>query len=228
MCVIPAPWEHLPPLQAIARLRHGFLLRVPGVNVDTLDKAAALELLYPYHKAALAQIGMADWPFISAEQVHGAEVAVLPKGASKLPPQTSLKGVDAFVTNQTGVALGIYVADCAAVFLVDTVRCAVGLVHSGRRGTEMGITRRAISRMAEEFQSAPGDLIAVLSPCIRPPAYEVDFAAAIREQCRKAGIPEDSIHDAGACTSRDTERFYSYRMEKGRTGRMLAVVGWEP
>lgn len=223
-----APWECLPPLKAIAGLRHGFVTRVPGLCVDTTDKAEALERLRIYHEAALKEIGLAGWPVVSAEQVHGREVVVLPGQGVETPAGAPIAGVDGLVTNRPGVALAIYVADCAAVFLVDPVRRVAGLVHSGRKGTELGITRRAIGLMTGKFQSSPGDLVAVLSPCIRPPAYEIDFAAAIREQCREAGIPEGSVHDAGICTSSDRERFYSYRVEKGRTGRMLAVLGWEP
>ena len=228
MIVNPAPWESLAPLQSIPRLRHGFLTRVPGMDVDTPDKAKALETLKPHHKAALEELGMDGWPFVSAEQIHGSGIAVLSKSASDLPSHTELKGMDGFVTDRRGLALGIYVADCAAVYLVDPVRTVAGLVHSGRKGTELGITQRAISLMASEFGSQPSELIAVVSPCIRPPAYEVDFAAAIREQCRNSGIPPESIHDARVCTSSDLSRFYSYRTEKGKTGRMLAVLGWEP
>ena len=77
--------------------------------------------------------------------------------------------------------------------------------------------------MREEFGIASGDVIAQLSPCIRPPHYEIDFAAEIVRQCRDAGIKE--VHDSGVCTACDLQRYYSYRAEKGRTGRMLALLG---
>ncbi|MFT5470790.1 MAG: copper oxidase (laccase) domain-containing protein, partial [Verrucomicrobiales bacterium] len=64
-------------------------------------------------------------------------------------------------------------------------------------------------------------------PCIRPPAYEIDFAAQIRLDCLAAGIPDSQFHDDGQCTSRDLEKYYSYRVEKGKTGRMLALIGYE-
>jgi copper oxidase (laccase) domain-containing protein len=61
-----------------------------------------------------------------------------------------------------------------------------------------------------------------LGPCIRPPHYEIDFAADIVEQCRRAGVRQ--INDSATCTACDTTRYYSYRAEKGRTGRMLALL----
>jgi copper oxidase (laccase) domain-containing protein len=76
--------------------------------------------------------------------------------------------------------------------------------------------------MAREYGSAPAELVAQLSPCIRPPQYEVDFAAEIGRQLRAAGVGE--VADCGANTAADPERYYSYRMEKGRTGRLLALL----
>jgi copper oxidase (laccase) domain-containing protein len=76
--------------------------------------------------------------------------------------------------------------------------------------------------MREHFRSAPANLIVQVSPCIRPPHYEIDFAADILGQCRAAGVTQ--IHDSGVCTACDVERFYSYRAEKGKTGRMLALL----
>jgi polyphenol oxidase len=65
-------------------------------------------------------------------------------------------------------------------------------------------------------------MVAQLSPCIRPPHYEVDFAAQIVDQCRVAGIGQ--IHDCRTCTACELERYYSYRIEMGKTGRMLALL----
>jgi polyphenol oxidase len=76
--------------------------------------------------------------------------------------------------------------------------------------------------MSEEFGSDPEDLIVQLSPCIRPPHYEVDFAAEIVAQLKQCGVSQ--IFDCGENTGSDLRRFYSYRMEKGLTGRMLALL----
>jgi copper oxidase (laccase) domain-containing protein len=77
--------------------------------------------------------------------------------------------------------------------------------------------------MHEHFGSNPADLTVQLSPCIRPPHYEIDFAAKIVEQLSAAGVKQ--IHDSGVCTACDINRYYSYRVEKGKTGRMLALLG---
>jgi hypothetical protein len=138
-------------------------------------------------------------------------------------PGREFPGCDGIITNQRGVALGIYVADCCAVYIVDPKTPAIGLVHSGRKGTELGVVTNALNQMIERFGSNPDEMIVQLSPCIRPPHYEVDFAAEIVQQCRTLGVRE--IHDSRVCTACDLDRYYSYRGEKGKTGRMLALLG---
>jgi len=140
--------------------------------------------------------------------------------------QTEFPACDGIITDQRGVALGIYVADCCAVYIVDPKTPAIGLVHSGRKGTELGVVTNGIRQMTERFGSQPEDMIVQLSPCIRPPHYDIDFADEIIRQCRALGVQH--IHDSGTCTASDLGRYYSYRVEKGKTGRMLAVIGLDP
>ena len=144
--------------------------------------------------------------------------------SSKMPKkcENEFPGCDGIITNQRRVALGIYVADCCAVYIVDPKTPAIGLVHSGRKGTELGVVTNAINQMVHRFSSDPADMIIQLSPCIRPRHYEVDFAAEIMQQCRAFGVKE--IHESGICTACNLDRYYSYRAEKGKTGRMLALI----
>ena len=212
------PIERFPALDAIPKIQHAFIGRVAGIDVAS-DKAEALRRLDGVHREARRSLGVADLPFITAEQVHGREVAVVEE---EVTADQRFDGCDGLVTNQSGVLLGIYVADCGAVFLVDPVRWAIGLVHSGKKGTELGIVGRAIDLMHERFGSTPQDLIVQLAPCIRPPHYEIDFASDIVRQCRGHGVQQ--VHDSGVCTACDLDRYYSYRAEKSRTGRMVALL----
>jgi copper oxidase (laccase) domain-containing protein len=50
----------------------------------------------------------------------------------------------------------------------------------------------------------------------------VDIAAEITRQCRDAGVRD--VHDSGTCTATHRDRYYSYRAERGKTGRMLALI----
>jgi polyphenol oxidase len=223
------PFEQFPALNAIEIGRHAFIQRVPGINVSH-DKAEVLEGLDAAHREIRDATGFGDWPLFTAEQVHGNNIALVDRAVVS----AVLSGVDGrefpacdgIITNQRGVALGIYVADCCAVYIADPKTPAIGLVHSGRKGTELGVVTNAVRQMIERFGSDPASMIVQLSPCIRPPHYEVDFPAEIIRQCRSLGVQH--IHDPGTCTACDLGRYYSYRAEKGKTGRMLAVIGLNP
>ena len=184
----------------------------------SLDKMEALARLDGVHRHILNENGLNSAPFVTAQQVHGARIVVV----EHTDENQCFDQCDGLITNQPGVCLGIYVADCCAVFIVDPERKAIGLAHSGKKGTELGIASNAIESMIDRFGSRPADLVVQLSPCIRPPHYETDFASAIVQQCRDRGVT--AVNDCGICTACDLDRYYSYRAEKGRTGRMLAFM----
>ena len=223
------PFEQFPALSAIGICRHVFTQRIPGIDVSH-DKTKVLERLDAAHREIRNAIGMGDWRLFTAEQVHGNKIAVIERAVASVFPSEvdgrEFRACDGIISNQSGVALGIYVADCCAVYIVDPKTPAIGLVHSGRKGTELGVVTKAIQEMIDNFGSNPADMIVQLSPCIRPPHYEVDFAAEIIRQCRALGVQQ--VCDSGACTACDLGRYYSYRAEKGKTGRMLAVLGLDP
>lgn len=210
--------DNFEPLSPLTGVRAAFFARVTGLDVAT-DRATALTRLAPAHGELLRARGFDASRLATAEQVHGDVVV-----AAREPAVHA--GADALVTNVRGLALGIYVADCAAVFLADRKSRAIGLVHSGRAGTANNIVGRAIGMLRDEFGVESSDLVAEISPCIRPPFFESDFAAEIAAQARDAGAAE--VRDAGICTARCVDIYYSYRVERGRTGRMLAVLALEP
>jgi len=216
------PFEQFPALSAIGISRHIFTQRIPGIDVSH-NKAEALARLEKAHREIRKAIGVGDWPLVTAEQIHGNKIAMVDK---PLRSDKEFSGCDGIITNQRRVALGIYVADCCAVYIVEPSTPAIGLVHSGRKGTELGVVTNAIRQMIDRFGSDPAKMIVQLSPCVRPPHYEIDFAAKIVEQCKAQGVLE--IHNRHVCTACHLDLYYSYRAEKGRTGRMLGLIGLTP
>ncbi len=209
-----------PALSILDGFAHVFTLRHPEIQVR-VDRAEAIHNLSGWHREVLETgLGFAQSSLATAEQVHGNRVAVV-----TLPLAGPVQGADALISAVRGIVLGIYVADCCAVYLVDPVSGAFGVVHSGKKGTEQNIIGTAVRALVENFGTRPENLVVQLSPCIRPPAYEVDFATMIREQASAAGVQTINVHDDGICTSSDPARYYSYRMEEGKTGRMLALLG---
>jgi len=215
------PFEQFPALSAIGICRHAFTQRIPDVGVSH-DKAKVRKGLEAVHHEIRNAIGVADWQLFTAQQIHGDKIALVDSRGHS-PVGREFRGCDGIITNQRGIVLGVYVADCCAVYVVDSITPAIGLVHSGRKGTELGIVPNAITQMINHFGSDPSSMIVRLSPCIRPPHYEVDFASEIVRQCRALDVKE--IDDSDVCTACDLNRYYSYRAEKGKTGRMLAMLG---
>ncbi|MCX6855756.1 MAG: polyphenol oxidase family protein [Verrucomicrobia bacterium] len=212
-------WMTFPILEALPVFRHRFTLRHPTIAVDA-ERAEVVERLWAWHRSQAEELGFASDQLCIAEQVHGSGVAVVNEVSTGPIPQ-----VDGIITGTPGLVIGIYVADCGAIYLADPETGACSVLHSGKKGSELGIAAEGIRLMSQHFGSRPEDIRVQLGPCIRPPAYELDFAEQIRETCLAAGILPEHYADCGICTSTDLSRYYSYRMEKGRTGRMLALMG---
>src|SRR5262245_17817941 len=111
------PVERFPALAALEFILHGFTLRIAGLDVQT-DRETALQRLDSFHEIARREFAPRHERL--AEQVHGNAVAMVSSGS---PLKTA--GVDAMVACDRNVYLGIYVADCCAVYLVDCRRRAV-------------------------------------------------------------------------------------------------------
>jgi len=209
-------FETFPALDALPAVRAVFLQRVPGLDVKT-DRETALQRLAGIQREALSEAGFAGMPLAKASQTHSANVVRISSTDTFPVPDC-----DALVTTERHLCLGVYVADCAAVYVADRHGRGIGLAHSGRKGTELGIVPKTIAAVCAATGADPQDLIVQISPCIRPPHYEVDFAAEIRTQIAEAGVRE--IHDCGSCTGSKLEKYYSSRNEDRQPGRLLAAM----
>jgi YfiH family protein len=210
-------------LHEIPGVRAGWVERVADLEI-TGDRDEAMKQLRPYHETAVATFAGSSAPWWRAEQVHGTEIAMVPGVSQETAPDglSMVPGVDGLITMECGVVLAIYVADCGPIWLADRKTGAIGLLHSGKKGTEGNILEKAVEMMAANFGTRREDLVSVLGPCIRPPHYEVDFAREIGLQAERAGIGK--FHDCRLDTAADLDRFYSYRLESGKTGRMMALI----
>lgn len=174
-------------------------------------------------------------------QIHGAIV-----NAAPLEPGT--KG-DALITDQPGVPIGVFVADCVPLLLEDRTTGAVAAVHSGWRGTAQQAVIAAIEAMGRRYGTQPEDLVAAIGPSIKGCCYQVgsevvaalspfpepsaiiwhegdaayvDLQEANRQLLEQAGVGE--IHVSGMCTHCDADLFFSYRRDGERSGRMLGAI----
>jgi polyphenol oxidase len=154
----------------------------------------------------LRQLGFAG--YASAEQTHGNGVAVVDR-PGRVPE------VDALVTRQRDLPLVIRCADCAPVFLVDRRTPAIALVHSGKKGTQANVVGETLKHIRADF--------AFIGPCIGPCHYEMNLWTEIEKQL--TGL---EVHNSRICTACRLDRYFSYRAEKGQTGRMFAVLAIRP
>ncbi len=109
-------------------------------------------------------------------QVHEAQVARVGKeyrGNGILHPNV-FTGMDGLITDEPGVVLAVFMADCVPILFVDPAHRAVGACHSGWRGTVKRICRETVKSMEASFGSRREELIACIGPSICQDCYEVD------------------------------------------------------
>ncbi|MDR0288435.1 MAG: peptidoglycan editing factor PgeF [Clostridiales bacterium] len=203
-------------------------------------------------KRVAAALDMTTDCMVSAQQIHSCNVGVVRsehRGSGVVKPYV-FTCHDSLITNENGVALVTLHADCVPIFLCDPVRKAVGMVHSGWKGTALKISEMAVKVMKSQFGSDPGDIVAVIGPAICGNCFEigedvykefkndfnqfinkvskakwlVDLSGIVKKTLEVSGVPQENIDMTGICTFEDKTNFFSHRREKGRTGTMAGII----
>lgn len=129
------------------------------------------------NRRLLAQrLGIAPDHIILPHQVHGAEVRQIDADFLQLPENERrmiVEGVDALVTNQRGICIGVSTADCIPVLLYDEAHHAVAAIHAGWRGTVQRIVQTTIDMMHLYYHTQPSELRAIIGPGISRDSFEV-------------------------------------------------------
>jgi YfiH family protein len=199
-------FETFAPLRQLPLITHAFTLRT------TEDTKAD-----DFEGRALAALGFSPTRFATAEQTHGNGVAVVFETIGERVPL-----VDALATSARKLPLVIRCADCAAVFIIDRRTPAIALAHSGKKGTITNIVGNTVTTMQQKFGTNPADCTALISPSIGACHYEMDLWSRLEQQLRQAGVSD--VHNPRVCTACHLDRYFSYRAEKGQTGRMFAIL----
>jgi hypothetical protein len=194
--------------------------------------------------------------FICTDQTHTTHVRRVGKseagcGVTRERPYTD---VDGLVTDEPGVILSAFFADCVPLYFVDPVHRAIGLSHSGWRGTVGRMGRATLETMAREFGSCPQDVRALVGPSICGDCYEVsaDVADAFYAEfsgheeeilldkgggkyqldlwkaneivLREAGVRPEHLSVAGLCTCCHPDLLFSHRASHGKRGNLGAFL----
>ena len=171
-----------PILDQTGIVKHGFSTRIGGVSEGYLgsmnlsftrgDKEEAVR--ENYMRMAKALRVDAD-SFVFSQQTHTTNVRAVrfqDKGRGLLTPLT-YQDVDGLITNVPGLTLTTFYADCVPLYFVDPVHKAIGLSHSGWRGTVGRMGAVTLQRMQEEYGTDPANVIAAIGPSICQDCYEV-------------------------------------------------------
>lgn len=123
-----------------------------------------------------SRLGISLDRMVGCRQVHGAHVAVVgaeDAGRGMRPENPSIEGADAMITNTPCIYLLALAADCPPVFFYDPAHRAVGLAHSGWKGTVGHVAGNVVTAMTAQFGSRPEEIIAAIGPGIGPCCYRV-------------------------------------------------------
>lgn len=215
--------------------RHGGVSPAPYGSLNFGGMEDDPENIRLNRERALLSIGMNPNNVARLNQVHGAEVHIGKDGS-----QTG----DALATNEKGLVLAIGAADCYPILFHDPVNNVIGAAHAGWKGTLARIARNTIEKMIS-LGADRNEIRAAIGQGICRDKYEVseeviqlflqsnfpshihagrqlDLLAANQFVLTEAGIPSDHIWSLNRCTTEDD--FFSYRRDKGKTGRMWAVI----
>ena len=199
-------------------------------------------------------LGTSPEHMVASRQTHTTNIHLvteMDKGNGITRP-SSYEDIDGLATDLPGIALVTFFADCVPLYFVDPVHKAIGLAHSGWRGTAARMGACMVQFMQEHFQSDPKELIAAIGPSICVDCYEVseevaeqfreDFPEAVLRRGKepgkyqldlwkanksillKAGIPEEQIAVTDICTCHNPEYLFSHRASHGQRGNLAAFL----
>ncbi len=253
------PYLSFSSYEALPYIRHMFTTREGGVSKDIYeslnlsftrgdDETAVLE---NYRRVAQA-LGTSIDHIVTSDQTHTTNVRPVGKedlGKGITRPR-DYKDVDGMVTDQPGVLLATFYADCVPLYFVDPVHKAIGLSHSGWRGTVGRMGQATVEAMERSFGSQPKDLLCAIGPSICQDCYEVSrdvaeafiFAFPTHEKeilqagalgkyqldlwkaneivLTEAGVLKEHIDLAGLCTCCNSSILFSHRASKGKRGNL--------
>ena len=187
-----------PSLERETAIYHGFSTRLGGVSEGIYhsmnlsftrgDQEEAVKVNFCRISSA---IGFPSESIVTSDQTHTTNVRVVTeedRGCGITKPR-SYTDVDGMVTNVPGLTLATFYADCVPLYFYDPVHRAIGLSHSGWRGTVGKIGKVTVETMARVYGTKPEDVLAAIGPSICQECYEV--SADVIEQFRGAFEEKD-------------------------------------
>ena len=171
-----------PFLERTGLVKHGFSTRIGGVSEGifssmnlSFHRGDKEECVHENFRRMAEALGTHTEHMVFSDQTHTTNVRVVKKedrGKCIYRP-LDYQDIDGLVTNEREIMLVTVYADCVPVYLVDTKHKAIGLCHSGWRGTVGKISQETLRVMRENYQTETKDVIAAIGPSICQNCYEV-------------------------------------------------------
>ena len=210
------PLIESPLLQEIRGLRHGFSTRKGGVSKEHLSSLNLGFNLGDEREKVLENFRILGGlfeakpeDFVLTQQTHSINVRRVGKEdrGKGIFRERNYTDVDALITNEEGVILTAFSADCVPILFYDKGHRAIASCHSGWRGTHGRILARVIEAMQREFSSKPEEIYIAIGPSICKNCYEVsedvgeaflEAFPALREETKNASpierVSEEKFH----------------------------------
>ena len=182
------PMVESPLFQRETGLQHGFSTRKGGVSKEHL---ASLNLSFSVEDAKEnvlenfrrigERFGKTPEDFVLSKQSH--ETKVLKVGTKDrgkgITKDRDYEGIDALITDEKGIILSCFSADCVPILFYDPIHKAVGACHSGWRGTKGKILQNVVEEMRQHFSSNPAEILIAIGPSICKEQYVVSEDLAL-------------------------------------------------
>ncbi|MGI5920706.1 MAG: peptidoglycan editing factor PgeF [Syntrophomonadaceae bacterium] len=238
--------------------RRGGVSRTPFNSLNLgLHVGDQEEAVLQNRRLLLSIFGQKLSQMVCIEQVHGNKVIRIQqahKGRGAFKYLDAIPGYDSMITNEPGIYLTSFYADCLPVCFFDPVKLVIGMAHSGWKGTMGRIVISTVEAMQREYGCLPEDMEVFMGPAIGRCCFEIqsDLAHKVMEEFNSLndiifrsnnddkyrwdlrttnrqlltswGINPAKILDCDICTACNTDKFFSYRREQGQTGRMGVLL----
>ena len=175
-------WLSFPALEETGLVAHAFSTRMGGVSKGcystmnfSFTRGDDPEAVRENYRRMAKALGVDETRMVLTWQTHTINVrTVTPEDEGKgIVQERDYRDVDGLITDRPGVTLVTFFADCVPLYFLDRKRRAIGLAHSGWRGTVNRMGQAVLSAMEKEYGTDPADVTACIGPSICQDCYEV-------------------------------------------------------
>lgn len=176
------PYLFFQNIEKTNKVIHGFSTRLGGVSKEHLKtmnlsftRGDEEESVIENYKRITNALGVEYESLVLSYQTHTTNIRVVTKNdrGKGIIKERDYTDIDGFITNDPSVTLVTFYADCVPLYFVDPIHNAIGLSHSGWRGTVNQIGKKTLEKMHEQYGTMPEDVVAAIGPSICLDCYEV-------------------------------------------------------